>query len=194
MPLRISAQNGPFDTVMKKLATGIFTLVAVFLISSNALLLSVRYSALQFLNEAPTGAETLAKATREMRHVLFLIGALDFGAFLLAIGILFLFRSTLANPLRRISCALPGGGDEHADISAVLPLETRDEVRRIATSYNDFLRRLREITGTLRKLGVSTAYQSCLSLKRVRDSLESSKSQASSPPAFSMPAVKSPTR
>jgi len=80
----------------------------------------------------------------------------------------YLFLSYLMiRPIKRMIDFFNAHDSKEIDLSDPLPVTTVDEYQTLAASYNRFLGNLRDMIGTVRKMGVSIAVNSCRAAKSI---------------------------
>ena len=93
-------------------------------------------------------------------------------ALVVCAGAFLTFYLSMVVPLRKITKVIEDG-----DFSKDIELETHDEVRKLANSYNLFAVKLREILGNSKQLGLSIAVGSTRTTKLTTDSAQDAQRQ-----------------
>jgi methyl-accepting chemotaxis protein len=162
-------------TFAKKLIAYFFAPMASLLILWNVLFLWVYRGILQALDQLHGGD---AVAHRIAGPLLGALAALDVISLLAGTGAAYFLYTRIAAPILRIREALPQGEGQSINLAANLPVAADDDLGSIAAGFNGFQDRLRRAVGTIRKAGVNTAYLSCLSLRNIRETMQSSRRQS----------------
>jgi len=87
-------------------------------------------------------------------------------------------RHLVARPIRLISAQLQEVARGEGDLSQDITLITQDEIREVSSSYNLFLKKLREILGSVRRMAVSIAVDAARVNTHVRQSAASAEQQS----------------
>ena len=93
-------------------------------------------------------------------------------ALVVCAGAFLTFYMSMAVPLKRITKVIQEG-----DFSKDITLETHDEIRKLADSYNLFAAKIREILGNSKQLGLTIAVGSTRTTKLTTDSAQDAQRQ-----------------
>ncbi|SNB46576.1 methyl-accepting chemotaxis protein [Geobacter sp. DSM 9736] len=165
-----------FNTLTRKLV-GNIAVPVVLLLFSLLVYQRVRASVLSVLSREKLGAAPIAKVGEELSRGFFELASLTMVSVVAAVVAIVFLRYLLVKPFREMQRSFVQSGKDHGDLSSDMPINTYDEIRDFGESYNNFLGKLREVIGRLRKIGVNTASQSALVLKRLMDSQASCEKQ-----------------
>ncbi|NTU60003.1 MAG: methyl-accepting chemotaxis protein, partial [Deltaproteobacteria bacterium] len=102
-------------------------------------------------------------------HLVLAAGVYLFGV-ASAVCILLFLRHLILRPVRTTIDIFEEIGKGEGDLSRDLPVSTYDEFRSLSESYNRFIGRLREIIGSVRKIGVTIAAESAEVSQRIEAS------------------------
>ncbi|OQY22521.1 MAG: hypothetical protein B6I37_06970, partial [Desulfobacteraceae bacterium 4572_35.2] len=97
-------------------------------------------------------------AIHQTAHQL-LIAVIIVSVLVCIVQIIFL-RYMIVQPIQKITAIFESIGSGEGDLSIDVPLETHDEIRDLAKSYNHFMDKLRDIIGLVRQQGVQIAVRS----------------------------------
>lgn len=170
-----NVERSVFNTLTKKLAS-----LLILVLSSVALLYMVvtQIEAVAvILKDAGVDEAVAIRVTQELN-------SLQNGV-ILACGITLLFvpfmvwyfRRLIVEPLSRLIVSLEAVANGEGDLSRDMPLQTHDEIRQLAMTYNRFLARQREIIANVQALTVGIAVESARSLKNITSSSLSTQQQ-----------------
>ncbi|GAB3250800.1 methyl-accepting chemotaxis protein [Chitinimonas naiadis] len=172
-----SLERLAFNTLTRKFA-GLFVLVLIEL----ALLIPIYSSG----DAALTALKTAGVSGSAFDAVADKINALILAVWWLALAsaaflgfMVWYYRHLIVLPIQRMIASLNELSGNEGDLSRDLPATTHDEIRDLATAYNRFLGRQREVIASVQGLTVQIAVESAKSLKNITDSTTSTQHQAS---------------
>ena len=126
------------------------------------------------LADGSVAAQTAKEILASLDRGLYLMLGLTVVALLLNVGQILYLRHLIVRPVRLISKVFDEIAHGEGDFSRDLPCVTHDELRELATSYNRFAAKMREIIGAVRTTSVRIARDAV----RVRAGVEGSAKDA----------------
>ncbi len=144
-----------WNTLTKKVASIFFLLV-----------INLAYVVVYYLRQAEVNAllaaSEVSPALREqvaqsLNGGLYLMIVLSVLGLIGSITLVFYLRHLIVHPVRRIISVFDELADGDGDFSRDLPMNTHDELRELAASYNHFAAKMRQVIGDVRSMSVRVA-------------------------------------
>ncbi|MGA1847196.1 methyl-accepting chemotaxis protein [Deferribacter abyssi] len=143
-----------FDSVTKKLLGNISILIFIQLINTM-IFFKIKSTLITYVNE---GNIVLARKVLQESSLYFIV--MSAVSILVAFIIVYFLRFLILNPLKKVIRIFNEISRGEGDLSQNLPVVTYDEFRTLSSSYNDFIRKLREIIDNVRSHGILIAISS----------------------------------
>ncbi len=117
--------------------------------------------------------DALSESTLHIFHqVRIIVIALYIASFLTTVFSILFLRYLVVRPLKQVSDTLL-----EEDISKDAPLVTFDEIRDLSRNFNEFVKKIRGLLGSSKKMGLTIAVESAKVTKRVKECHENAKKQ-----------------
>ncbi|MGA1863349.1 methyl-accepting chemotaxis protein [Deferribacter thermophilus] len=160
-----------FNSLTKKLIGNIFFLF-IFQILFYLIFLNLKSEILQYIsnNNLNKIHDILSNANSYYIAILII-------SFISACFLLFFLRLLILKPIKIIIEIFDEIGEGEADLSKNLPVTTYDEFRTLSDSYNNFIKKLREIIDTVRSHGILIAISSAKVKAKISKATLNSKKQ-----------------
>ncbi len=164
-----------WNTLTRKLSSILF----LFLFTL-ALVVAVWYYAGEvpaMLTDAGVSAAIVTKVADSLHTLLLWATVLGLLSLTGSVLLVLYLRRLLVRPVRNIASLFHEIAAGEGNLSVELPLNTHDEIRELSTSFNQFLGKLREIIGDVRRMSINIATDSTRVLKQVRSAAAMTKTQ-----------------
>lgn len=165
-----------WNSLTKKLCS--FFFISLF----QLILIAYIYLALDEIRSLVSARELTVPVRQEIFSLLDKTMAWSFaiwGVSLLFTGFMVWYlRFLIVRPLQMIIGIFREIGAGEGDLSREIPTITHDEIRDLSLSYNDFLKKMREIISNVRLMTIRIAMDSTRTRKNIGESLFSAKQQA----------------
>ena len=129
------------------------------------------------LEAGKVSSETASQVMASLNDGLYLILVLTVVGLCINVGQILFIRHLIVRPVRLITGIFNEIARGEGDFSRNLPLVTHDELRDLATSYNLFAEKMRQIISDVRRASVNIARDAVLVKSRVEESARDAQSQ-----------------
>lgn len=171
--LYVSLEKSVFNTLNRKILGNVMFLTLFLL--APILFFMVQKSRMEAVLAAGGSAEQLSAGIgailADCGPYVYLMMAAAVGA---AIFTFFFLRFLVVVPMRRMISFFDQNNSDQVDLEARLPVTTFDEYQELSEKYNEFIDRLRQMIGTVRKMGVDIAVNATRAAKAINDTAANS--------------------
>lgn len=148
-----------FNSLRKKLAGNLFFITITFL-SCLVYLYIQEKNAYEILSKSqlnPVLLKQIADIFESNLYTIMIIGSISI---IFGICVLFYLYHLIVRPIKQITAIFNELSKGEGDLSRDIPAMTHDEIWELSTSYNNFVKNLREIINTVRRKSVSISIES----------------------------------